>query len=495
VRSRRLTALVAALGLAACGPGASTVAHPTAGSSSAAPVASAPAEHRVALLEPVSVPHVDVAELPSEVHMSVVSRPTTLVELRVVVGSGTAADGAHPGIAELAARLVARTYAKEAKADPRAAASLAVNVGPDGASFAGTVPPDGLAPTLAALGKAMSKPETDIEAMRKTSAELTDSVGQRARNVETAPLRFSIRDLYLAPVGRHPYSITLPSADEIKGVDEKSVRSYFETHYVARNVSVIAVGPVPVATVMSNVSEAFAKVSVGTVAPLSLDPPDARPRPLKIMLVDEPKRDPVILGIGRLGPSIADGNASASRIFGTISRDRIRAKAGGDGAFHLVPFRGGPSVAFLSMRIPAARVADAVGYLRTEGDAWSKEPAANELVIAKNEITGDLGRTIDSPPELAETLREALAGGAPETILEREAFEVGTTGASDVTAAARDALSKDQILVAIGDASTVGEALRVLGEVDVLDPAQGFNRVRSLAKTDPNAPPPPAPPP
>jgi hypothetical protein len=252
---------------------------------------------------------------------------------------------------------------------------------------------------------------------------------------------------------------------------------------------------VPLATLTTNVSDAFAKLSVGSVAPLSLDPPDARPRPLKIMLVDEPKRDPVILGIARLGPSIADGSASASRLFGTISRDRIRAKAGGDGAFHLVPFLGGPSIAFLSMRIPAARMADAVGYLRTEGDAWSKDPAANELVIAKNEISGDLGRTIDSPPELAETLREALAAGAPETILEREAFEVGTTGAGDVTAAARDALSKDQIIVAIGDSSTAGEALRALGEVDVLDPAQGFNRARSLAKTDPNAPPPPAPPP
>lgn len=493
MRASRLSALVAALGLAACGPGASTVAHPTAGSASAAPVASAPAEHPVALLEPVSVPHVDVAELPSEVHVSVVSRPTTLVELRVLVGSGSAADGAHPGIAEIAARLVARTYTKEAKADPRAAASLAVNVGPDGAAFAGTIPPDGLAPTLAALGKAMSKPETDIEAMHKTSAELTDSVGQRARNVETAPLRFSIRDLYLAPVGRHPYSITLPSAEEIKGIDEKSVRSYFETHYVARNVSVIAVGPVPVATVTSDVTDAFAKLSVGPVAPLTLDPPDARPRPLKIMLVDEPKRDPVMLGIGRLGP--AEENASASRLFGTITRDRIRAKAGGDGGFHLVPFRGGPSVAFLSMRVPAAHVADAVGYLRSEGEAWSKDPSANELVIAKNEITGELGRTIDSPPELAETLREALSAGAPETTLEREAFEVGTTGARDVTAAARDALSKDQIIVAIGDASTVGEALRALGEVDVLDPAQGFNRVHSLSKIDPNAAPPPAPPP
>ena len=496
VRVRACVVWALSASLAACG-GAHTGTSPVP-NRSAAPVASVssePPRARILAVPPLAVPHVDTSDLPNQVHVAVIHRDAFLDELRVAIESGSASDGAHPGLADVSARAVARAYAAEAKADPRAAPAVTAGVGPDSAVFATRVAPDGLGPTLAAMGRAISKPRADAPTVRLLDEQVATDALTRARDVETVGWRFAVRDLFLAPVGRHPYSIVLPTADEVRAIDDKLVRSYLDTHYVARNVAVVVVGPSAPEAVGAAAGDGFGKLSVGAVGPLTLDPPDARPAPLKIMLVDDPKQDPVILTIAELGPSIGAEEATVEALAGEISATRLAAKAGGSASFRSLPFRQSGSLTLLEARVPALAIQGAVVALAGDGEAWTAAPTADEVVSAKNKRRSELARTLDSPPALADALVRLAAADAPEATLEKEDLEISAATPADIAEAGRAMRPLDRILVVVGAAAAVADPLSDLGIVDVLDPAQGFTRVRSLPKrsTTPVVPVPPLP--
>ncbi len=489
-RFTRALALLPTAFLAACASAHPATAHQPSVSTSASAVPSVPPKPPVKLVDAPAFPHVETSDLPNQVHLALVERSSVLVELRVIVESGSASDGPTPGVANVAALAVARSYAVEAKSDALAAPTVGVEVGPSAMTFAAHLAPDGLGATLAAMGRAMAKPHADVATLRAIQDALASDVVARARDEETVGHRFATRDLFLAPVGRHPDSIIGPTSDEVRAIDDKGLRAYLDTHLVARNVAVVAVGPTTLDALTLATQAAFAKVGVGPVAPLSLDPPEARPNPIKVMLVDDPKRDPVLITVARFAPPGEDDDVFL-RLGELVTADRMVASAGGDATFRLHPFREMSPIGVLEARVPAAGAVRAIAELANEEHASHDDPSADAATIAKNEWRADTARTIDAPSRLADALAAFVTAGKPESSLERDDLALATAAPVDVGRAARGFVSKDTIVVVVGSAATLSEPLSALGIVDILDPTQGFARTRSIPKAGTKPPPPP----
>ncbi|MFO0618466.1 MAG: hypothetical protein U0414_38085 [Polyangiaceae bacterium] len=481
-RARAAALVLSAFFGAACGPahgpGTRTPA-PSASASTSASTATSEPPNPAKAVDPATVPAVTGVDTSTGVRLESVTRASARVaEIRVVVRAGSADDGEHPGTARTVARSLLTAY-KALATDGRAATEVTAAVSPSATTFSFHAASDGVGPTLKALAAAFSKTSLDAAETRAAAQRVTEDVKAELRDLPSLGPRLVQRDLFVAPIGRHPYSLTLLTADEIAGVDAKAASAFLSSFYVASNVTVVAVSAAAPTDLRPIVEDALASVRKGDARSADVDKPEGRPRPMKVMLVDVPAQDPVLVTLGRFGPTAAQGTDTKTRIFGAALRDRLTRQGVEKARLEVTPLRQAPVLALLHIDLPPASAADGFKKLHAVLDGWSA-PSADELVIAKNHVIGELLRTIDPPGALADELARGAAVDAPENALEARGLEITMAEAADVGVTGSAILGHDGVLVVVGDAKTLAPALTVFGEVDVLDPNAGLARVRSV---------------
>lgn len=469
-----------ALGAMACGPEHGTGTRTPVGSPSAS--ASADAVLPIDTVKPVDpavVPTVSGEDLKNGVRLVSVARAgAALAEIRVVVRVGSADDGDHAGTARVVARAMQAAYGARAANDGRAAPQIDAIVRPNATTFSFRSAPDGVGPTLKAIAAAFGKTSLDAAETKAAATRLTEDLkAERANAAEIGP-RLVQRDLFIAPIGRHPYSVLLLSGEDVAGVDAKSASAFLSSFYVASNVSVVAVSPLASDALRATAEEALSSLRTGDARAADVDAPEGRPRPMKVMLIDAPAQDPVEVTWGKFGPTAAQATDTKTRLFGATVVDRLARAGVPNVRFEVSPFRGAPLIALVRAELPQASAADAIAKLHGLLTTFDT-PNASELVAARNIVTGEIQRAIDPPRALADTLALDVAVDAPENALERRTIELPATEAVDVGLTGNAIVGHDGILVVVGDAKVLAPALTKFGEVDVLDPAT-LTRVRSV---------------
>lgn len=476
---RRATHALLALALLACGPEHGTGTRtPSASASASAGPDVGPGAAAVPV-DPAAVPPVTAGDLKNGARLLGVTRANAATaEIRVVVRTGSADDADHAGTARVVGRAMQSAYKAAAASDGRASNELAVRVSPNATTFALRAAADGIGPSLKALATAFAKTELDAAATRAATASVVEDLKAERANLEAIGPRLVQRDLFVAPIGRHPYSVLLLGADDVASVDAKSSSAFLSSFYVASNITVVVVSAATADAVRADAEASLASLRTGDARAADVDAPEGRARAMKVMLLDVPGQDPVRVTLGKFGPTAMQQSETNTRLFGATLVDRLARAGVSKARFEIAPFRNAPLIAMLRADLPAGGAADAIGKIHEAVTAFGP-PSANELVVARNMATGDILRAIDPPSAYADALALGASVDASETAFERRTLELPAAEADDVGVTANAILGHDGILVVVGDAKALAPALTKFGEVDVIDPAT-FTRVRSV---------------
>lgn len=447
------------------------------------------------------------AELPGGLSLATVERPgLPVVEVRLVVRAGMAADGDRPGAAMMTAELLKEGGAGDMKGDALLArlealgSTLSVDVDSDRTVIGLRVLRDDLGTALELLGTLVSKPRmgaSDFDkAKRRKSAE-ADDLAQEDGDWGGSMMLW--RDLFRLPTGRHPYATWDAQRADIDRLAIADCRAFHKRFYVPANTFVVIAGDTTAAQTRALVQKAFgnykAQGKADKASPVALAPaPPAR----SITLVDRPGSIQSFIYAATLGPARSDplypafavlnrvlGGKGTGRLFMDVREKRSLAY---QVRSQIAELAGGPSVLYAEAHTQTDRTGLTVQAFLEHFDRLVKEaPSADEVSVASRFLAEDLGERTGGLDGLADAIVQARVMGLPEGALNVYPRDLLGATPSAVGAVAAEALrGVPPVIVVAGDAAVIGPMLSRFGDVRVVDPKQGFALMRTIPQ-NPNA--------
>jgi zinc protease len=447
--------------------------------------------------KPYHFPKVGWADLPGGLRVATLpSEALPIVQVRVVIGGGSAADGEKPGLAALTAELLrdggagAMSSRDLVTRIASLGAELTVETGFDATTLGLAVTRDHLGEALDLLGALVQKPQlspAELDKLKKREAlRLVDA---RARGAWGASMVLH-RDLFSLPSEHHPYASFAATAEEIARLTVADCRAFHKRWYTARNTFVVVAGDAAPDAARALVQKAFTGFAGGDAPAISFVdpvPPDGR----KVTLVDRPGSIESEVFVGALGPARTDhafaAFAVANQILGGGVNGRLfadlREKRGLAHATHaqVVELAHGPSLMIASAGTAAARTGLALEALLDDlAHLAQTAPDASEVEAAQRALSGGFARR-GTLGAVADELVHLHTLGLPDDHddgYRRELNEI--TPALALKAATDHLRAGHEVIVVVGDAAVVGPMLSHFGEVKVVDPTRDFARIRTL---------------
>lgn len=447
------------------------------------------------------------AELPSGLSLGTVERRgLPIVEVRVVVRAGIAADGDRPGTATLTAELLKEGGAGNMKGDELLArfdalgSSLSVEVDSDRTVIGLRVLRDDLGAALELLGTLVSKPRMGApdfdKAKRRKSAEADDLAQEDGDWGATMMLW---RELFRLPTGRHPYATWDAQRGDIDRLAIADCRAFHKRFYVPANTFVVIAGDATAAQTRALVEKAFgnykAQGKADKPVPAAVAPAAAA---RSITVVDRPGSIQSSIYAATLGPARSDprypalvvlnrvlGGKGTGRLFIDVREKRsltynVRSR--------IADLAGGPSVIYAEASTQTDRTGLTVQAFLEHFERLVKEaPTADEVTVASRFLAEDLGERTGGLAGLADAIVQGRVMGLPEGALNVYRKDLLGATPSTVGAVATEAFrGAPRVIVVAGDAAVIGPMLSRFGEVRVVDPKQGFAPMRTIPQ-NPNA--------
>lgn len=419
-----------------------------------------------------------------------------LVEVRLVVrGAGYAADGAHPGLADVAAQLAAFGPAGQLSTKDRAArfaalgASSSVEASAADLTLSATAPRERLTEVLEQL--ALGLRDARFEAEPVTRAKKRAAALAAARYVDSEQL--ALEQLGRAVLGE-PYG-KRASAVDLDAVTSAQLRAFFKQRLAPAALSVIVVGDIERADARAALEKALSSwKSPEQPAPPSPGSPSSGKT--RIFVIDTPGAAQASVAIGAPGPErSAESFAEAallSEVLGGGASGRLSAALSllsplGERArttlISVAPT--GPSLLIASIPTEPARAAPVVAATLEELKRAEREaPTDAELMAARRKLEGRLGLGTASLSGKADALAQIAALSLPDDALEKLLERARTAEAPALQQSAKR-LAAGLVIVVTADASVAAPHLASFGVVEVLSPS--LEKLRELPE-DPGAP-------
>lgn len=447
------------------------------------------------------------ATLPSGLSVATVERHgLPIVEIRVVVRAGTAADGDRPGAAALTAALLKEGGAGEMTGEALLAgldalgATLSIDVDPDRTSIGLRALRDDLGAALELLGTLLSKPrmgQADFErTKRQKSAEAAD-LAQEDGDWDAEMVLW--RGLFAQPAGRHPYATRDAQREEIDQRKLDDCRAFHRRFYVPASTFVVIAGDTTAKEAGALVEKAFRDYKAqGPAEKASPQAPAPSPAPRQITVADRPGSIQSDIYAGTLGPARTDprypafavlnqvlGGKGTGRLFMDVREKRSLAYTARS---RVVDLARGPSVLYAHASTQTDRTGLTVQAFLEHFDRLAKEaPSADEVATAARFVAEDLGEQTQRLGGLADAVVQVRVMGLPDAVLGAYRKELLGATSPPVGAVAAEALrGAPRVIAVAGDASVIGPMLSHFGEVRVVDPKKGFALVRTIPQ-DPSA--------
>lgn len=435
---------------------------------------------------------------------TIVSPALPIVQIRVAVPGGSAADGDRPGLSAMTAELLkeggaaglsGRDVLEKIEA---LGATLEIHVDLDRTVLSIGVTADQLAAALDLAGKVVKKPTMSPVDLARLRKRRVDAAADLAR---TDGLRGARQMLHRALFGGtpgHPYSAYDATAVDLAKITAADCRALHKKMFVPAGMFVVVAGDVAEDDVKVAVEKAFGDMPRGE-APGLAAPKVSPPSALSITLVDRPRSTQSQVLAGVLGPERASAEfpafAVASRILGGGATGRLflevreKTTLSYSAYSDLVELARGPSVLTAYADTDTARTGLAVKALLEQIERLgTTEPPAAEVAAAARALSDAAALRLETAGALADELVRSRTLGLPDdapSLFRRQVREV--TAAAVAGAVAPHVRAAKVALVVSGDAKIVGPMLTRFGEVKVVDPAAGFVQKETLAK-NPDAP-------
>jgi zinc protease len=457
---------------------------------------------------PFRMPAVTWAELANGLSVATVTRRgLPLVEVRVVIPGGSAADGERTGLAALTAQLLlaggAGVYpSRDLPARVESlGASLSIDAGRDAIVLGLRVAKEHLTEALELLGLMVQRPRLDTAELDKLKARAIAGASDRARgadNTRWGAQMVLFRDLYALPAEEHPYASFAATPAELAKIDAADCRAFHARWFVPKNTVVVVAGDTTPDAVRAAVERSFSDRRGDPPPVLSFTDPVA-PESLKITVVDRPKsaRSDVLVGMLGVERSAREwaALAVAGQVLGSRAAARLQGELGEPPSVERAAWSEpldvahGPAPLIAYAGVPAAKTGVAVKALLEQAERLATTaPAQEEVDAATRALAGSLAVRLDTPGALADEVVRLRVLGLPDDTVDGYRKEL-----RDVTPAFAGKVASDvvrpahAVVVVAGDAQVLGPMLSRFGEVKVVDPTRSFERERTIAM-DPAAP-------
>ncbi|AUX27204.1 hypothetical protein SOCEGT47_077850 [Sorangium cellulosum] len=452
------------------------------------------------------MPAISWAELPTGLSVATaVHRALPLVEVRVVVHGGSAADGERTGLAALTGELLVHGGAGGLSGRELLArvaslgASLRVDTGLDATVIGLRTTPDRLAEAIELLGLVVQRPRLDAAELGKLKARAVEAALDRARLDDRWGARMVLfRDLYALPGELHPYASFAATAAELPKITAADCRAFHGKWYVPRNTVVVVAGDTTPEAVRAAVEKAFTDRRADEPPALSFTDP-VPPGSLKITIVDRPKSAESELFLGVLGPERRDpawpSFAVAGEVLGgpsgRLSQDlRARRGVARAAAATTLDVAHGPVPLVAHARAPSASTGLVAEELLAHAERLAATtPSQEEVEVAARRLAAGLGLAVETAGGLADEIVALQVLDLPDDHHDGYRREL-----RDITPVLAGKAAADHVrpsraaLVVTGDAQEIGPMLSRFGDVKVVDPTRAFARKRTIPRAPGGAP-------
>lgn len=439
------------------------------------------------------------AELPNGVKLMVSSNRTLpVLQIRLAILAGGAGDGERPGLASLTADLVKESGAPGISSREMFArieslgATLSVDVTPDWSSFGIAVTKDQLAEALALLGSMVFRSPLHSSQFDRLKKQQIEGVSSLAReDGDWAAELVLYRDLFAMAADTHPYASRFATADDFAKITALDCRTFYARHYIPRAALLVVTGDATPDEVKSAAEKALGGYRGGEPPVISFTDPNPQ-EARKITVVDRPKSAQSQVYAGVLGPRPEDASWAAfevaTGVLGTPFTGRLALDLREKRGLAYITYAttetlaGSPSVFYAYAATKTETTGLALeGILKHLERMGSEEPNPSEVETAATNLAVLDAVSLDRPGLLANAVVMLRGLGLPDDHLNARAKELRQVTPEAVLKAAREPIrAGHEVIVAAGDAVVIAPMLSRFGEVKVLDPTQGFGRVRTL---------------
>lgn len=421
-------------------------------------------------------------------------RGAPIVEVRLVLpAAGSSADGDHTGLALVAAELAlesgaGKTSAKDFAARRQALARpLAAHVSLDATVLSLAVPRETLEDALDLVSLVLRDAKLDPLALARVTRRARVDRAVRGRGDATwIAAMLAHRELHKLPASMHPYAAFDATGAEIDRVALADAKTFVKQRWVPNGASLVLVGDVDAADARALAERALAAWK-GVDPPVSSFTAPVMADGLRVLVADLPGATTSELVVGALvaertdeaWPALDVGTTAIEARLALALRDAtpLAAKTYGE----LVEVAHGPSSWVTHAFAEAGRTGAVASVLLDElHRAVDAAPTDAELVSARRRIELEVATRFGAPRPLADALAHTAALRGMENVPDRQLARVRQVDAVAVQRATRGHLG-GLLLLVVGDATRVAPLLTRLGEVTVVSPDRGFERVRTLA--------------
>jgi predicted Zn-dependent peptidase len=437
-------------------------------------------------------------ELANGLKVATVSgKASPIVEVRVVVGGGHAADGERPGLAAVTAQLLEAGGAGGTSSHDRVTrvealgAALSIETSFDAITLGLAVTRDHLGEALDLLGALVQKPQLSPVELERLKAREASRLAGAARTQGAWGARMMLyQDLFSLPSEYHPYAAWSATPAEIQRLTVADCRAFHRRFFVPRNTFVVVAGDTTPEVAQALVQKAFGAFRGSEPEAISFtDPLPSEAR--KITLVDRPRSTQSEIFVGALGPPPADRAFAAftvvSRILGGVAShvsadEHEKPSFAYDTASSVTELAHGPSVLIVRAGTQAATTGLALASLLDHLDRLAgTAPSLEEVEAAQRDLADSLAVRLNTLEEIADELARLRILGLPDDHDDGYRRELGDVTPPLALKAASDHLrTGHEVIVVAGDAARIGPMLSHFGEVKVVDPTRDFARERTL---------------
>lgn len=446
-------------------------------------------------------PKVNHSTLGNGLELRVVERHRLpLIELRLVVLSGQATDGAKSGVAMLAGEMLKvggtgqQTSRQLLDRVESLGSSLQVVTSRDATTISLAVTKQHLQTAIGILSELVQKPRFLPDEYRKLKRREMDRTETAAHSDPGwAASMVLYRELFELPSSVHPYAAYDATSKEIEQVMLPDCKAWYTQHVTPQNAFLVVAGDVTPSEVGPLAAEAFGKWHGNKPAPPTFFKP-VPPEKLELYLVDRPGSTQAEIFVGALGPerqssewapiNVANqvlGGGVAGRLFLDVREQRSLAYR----SFSFVDqVARGPSPVVLRAGTQTAKAGLALqALLEHVKKIGSGAPTADEQRIATRFLSDVFLLKLETVGQLAQMTADLGVLGLSDDYYDGYRKEVAQMTAARVQQSSAKVFDAGHVVVVVsGDAQILSKPLSHFATVNVIDAKKGFATSRTVAQ-------------
>jgi predicted Zn-dependent peptidase len=444
-------------------------------------------------------PTINHARLDNGLELRVVTRKNyPIIELRLVVFSGVASDGAEPGVAAIAGELLKAggagpwNTAELAERAESLGASVEVSTGRDATTISIAVTTGDLDAALDLIGAVAQKPRfAPVEFDKLKQREL-----ERVRNSAKASAAWAgsmvlYRELFDLPTAVHPYAHYDAKPSELDKLTLQSCKRWYQSNVTPQNATLVIAGDVDPETAEAAAKRVFSAWKGEKPNKQVFNAPVA-PEQRIVWLVDRPhsaQSQVYVAGLGPergspLWPALAANNqilggGVAGRLFLDVREKRSLAYSTGSS---LEEPAHSPVPIVLSAGTQTAKTGLALQALLENLDKMANTPPTEaEVGMAARYLSNSFLFRTETLGAVADLTSKLAVLGLPDDYFDGYRHAVSKLDNAAVFDAAQHYFKiKNPIMVVAGDAARIALPLSHFAKVVIIDPQKDFQPGKEL---------------